>query len=97
MMPKGTFIDFGLGAINERGYDINLWSIELYVGLDIIYSGAKGKSVFQTHNQATVYFIRVYQTQAANMIQGIWRGVSHYRFRVFFGRFAALSSAKIQL
>jgi hypothetical protein len=47
MMPKGTFIDFGLGAINERGYDINLWSIELYVGLDKYTRERKGNPFFR--------------------------------------------------
>ncbi len=34
MMPKGSFLDYGLGANNLNGYDIRAWSINLFVGLD---------------------------------------------------------------
>lgn len=55
-LPKGSFIDYGLGAVNDRGYDISLWSIDLYVGLDrytrekrvILSSGGQsGDSIFR--------------------------------------------------
>jgi hypothetical protein len=47
MMPKGAFIDYGLGAVNDRGYDIQLWSIDLYVGLDKYSRERKGNPFFR--------------------------------------------------
>lgn len=48
-LPKGTFIDFGMGSETLGGYIIEKWSIILYVGLNKYTRELKGNPFFELY------------------------------------------------